>query len=1584
MKPSAKRFSLLGMMLLPIVIGSLMGGEAVLADTPTTSSSDETPTPQPPLQDITIIAAESDGICGLAPDGTVMCWEGYAGYEREGVESVGNVHTLAGGGGHTCALTNDGGVKCWGVNNWGELGNGTATSVSGAVDVLGLDSGVTAITAGFGHSCAVIRGGGVSCWGYNSYGQLGDGTKEDRHTPLSVIGLPETIQSIAAGFGHTCALTSSGGVYCWGNNTYGQLGKGSSGDSTAPTAVSGMQSGITVIAARDHHTCALTSNGGVMCWGENDQGQLGDGTVERRYAPVDVTGLASGVKSLAIGDDFSCALTESGGVKCWGDNRSGQIGDGTNIDRLVTVDVQGLISGVTTITAGSDFACAVTAGGVQCWGENSNLQLSDGAQPDATSPVDVTGLPSKVTAIGAGSDSTCAVMNSGVMCWGKNYSHQLGDGTDVDRGLPITVQDIGSGMQSVAVGGTHTCALSAENRVLCWGANFTGQLGNESIHLYGGPVEPSDLGSGVSAIAAGDSHSCAITTTGGVRCWGENSQGQLGNGIKEDIRTPVDVTGLNNGVKAITAGGDHTCVLTSAGGVQCWGTNYAGILGDGTTEARQIPVDVVGLESGVAAVSTSQYRTCVITEDRRVKCWGGGPLGDGTNDNSIVPVDVIGLTDVTAITTGDAHTCALLRSGGVKCWGSNVYGSLGTGTSGSANTPMDVAGITSGVSALVSGDYHTCALTDSGDVKCWGGNRYGQIGNGAIPDRNTPVAVLANYAVPVYPYIAPTSNGFRPTGPLVPEITTYIPTPLDISTDLGVIGTNLGLAAIASILFAIGAELFTRILAEHEAGLPKPLRPAVEQIHRVQMRLGAWMRKIFRRPTLFDAVKLGGIMLFYGLVFSLLERGWNPFTLTGFYLLFSMTIAYGVVGLSDDIAQWRAARRMGIPATLSVHPTNILLAVGSTTISRGFSMVPGLMFGTPEALVLDESTLDPSKKTMLLRIGSGTLIGIGLVAWLLTIGTTLLQRAALPDWLGILLGGLESLLLLVFTVTLENVFVRILGLPGSMGQALRKWNRWIWGGILLLVIFMFYHFLLNPKGGLASVLEESNVAVFLIIALVFTVIAAGLWFFLHWRERRKAGTKQDHAQMASELVPAPPEKPSKSKRQSAGTIAPAAVIPPMVSTPASSATEEKQPKEKTEPAIEVLPPARAFNTSVERADGEIVQCQQCGKSLRVKTMEKGTIVFSTPEARRGIAWLCQECGFITCEACATNPANPTKSVCPSCGEVGGPFYFPPVETQSIGSTKKPGVISATSAGAPADRTDGRKRKARSGSQLLAILLRFSIVAVGLSFLAFVTIYTTETNTHATQTVAARLTGVSKLKATNRAAEQTRSANATVVSANKTATVISKRSTSTAKAQQTAQVAVNTVESQSQWRIKLSENFNSNRYGWTVGSKSGTLAKRMLSIVYGKYRYEVTAFGSFIWRTRPSGLSNLTDFYLEVEGCQVEGPKTGQFGVAFRETGDAFYLFRIDEQGYYYFGIVDKEEYKDLISWRAHSAIHPGENSHITISAQGSHFFFLINDEFVAEFDNDQLKSGKTSLVVGLDNAGDKAVFEFDNFEVRVP
>jgi alpha-tubulin suppressor-like RCC1 family protein len=435
--------------------------------------------------------------------------------------------------------------------------------------------------------------------------------------------------------------------------------------------------GATQVAAGSDHTCALTIDGGVMCFGLSDMGQTGLGTStgpdicggqsSDEYpcakTPQPVSGLSTGVEKLSAGDETTCALLDTGGVKCWGNNGAGQLGNGD------------------------------ASGPESCEG-------TFGPEPCSTSPVTVVGLG------GVG---------------------ELSD------------------LKDIAVGWGFACALTNAGGVLCWGANYWGQLGNgsatgpevcDTVACSTKPVQVSGLLTGVQQITAGASHACALLLDGSIRCWGLSGSGQLGNNShigpeacyssRDCSPTPVDVPGITF-AKQVSAGANHSCARTATNGVKCWGSNTWGQLGVGVVEGPEDcdalpgflscsddPVDVSGLLMGVAYLNASAGNTeCAVLMTGGVKCWGANnlsQLGIGNNGGpetcstgfkcSTLPMDVMDLSNAETVSSGGAHTCAVTDEGAIKCWGYKFFGATGDNTwspvNAYAHTPVDVIGFAGG------------------------------------------------------------------------------------------------------------------------------------------------------------------------------------------------------------------------------------------------------------------------------------------------------------------------------------------------------------------------------------------------------------------------------------------------------------------------------------------------------------------------------------------------------------------------------------------------------------------------------------------------------------------------------------------------------------------------------------------------------------------------------------------------------------------------------------------------------------------------------------------------------------------------
>ncbi len=381
-------------------------------------------------------------------------------------------------------------------------------------------------------------------------------------------------KSIANGYAHSCAIATDDTAYCWGSNTYGQLGNGLTADSLTPVAVgtSGAMAGKTIkaISSSYFHTCAIASDNNAYCWGYNNAGQLGNGTTNDSSVPVAVntSGALSGktIVAISVGAKFTCVLASDNNAYCWGENLFGQLGNGstTQSSLPVAVTTSGVLSGKTlkTVSSGAYHACAIASdNNAYCWGLSSSGQLGDslflhGSISQSAVPVAVTqsGVLSGKTikAMGAGGLHTCVIASdNNVYCWGRNNEGQLGNGSTTQSASPVAVTTSGmlSGktVTSLAVGKLHSCVIASDTNAYCWGDGSSSQLGNGTTALSSVPVAVTMSGTLAgktpqSISATGNSfHTCIIASDNLAYCWGFNNGGQLGNNSKIDSAVPVIV-----------------------------------------------------------------------------------------------------------------------------------------------------------------------------------------------------------------------------------------------------------------------------------------------------------------------------------------------------------------------------------------------------------------------------------------------------------------------------------------------------------------------------------------------------------------------------------------------------------------------------------------------------------------------------------------------------------------------------------------------------------------------------------------------------------------------------------------------------------------------------------------------------------------------------------------------------------------------------------------------------------------------------------------------------------------------------------
>jgi alpha-tubulin suppressor-like RCC1 family protein len=603
--------------------------------------------------------------CAALTNGQVACWGRLDGDPHEPnrgpaplelMPGLADVVDVAVGHRHGCAVTRAGAVWCWGANRSGEVGDGTEELRRAPVDI-GLGD-VAAIAAHRRQTCALHRDGAVSCWGDLSDESVlrrsrpfpvrwiedavevaigerpcvrhGDGKVEcwswvaldgePFSTPAEVLGLTGPVR-LALGPRRGCALEDGGRVVCWDWPA-----------TASATPIPGYPlaevDAAVELSVADAHTCArLAPDGEIVCWGDNDRGQLGDGLPRVADRPRRVAGLAD-IVELSAGPSRTCARASDGALRCWGEkllptpslpvraeargwsgtpavlDGAGDIDeiDATDVglctrrgDRLVCLDaadVPGDITGVRDLdlplTHG--FGCwAAVDGRVACWGYRGWSHCS-GAPDECRRPHDIAGAAA-IRRVALGDRHGCGVDDQGaVWCWG----HPPGE---TGRSLVMTDQalrvDAPAAMVGVAAGVSHTCAWTAAGELSCWGTNVRGELGDGTTTPRDRPTRVA-LPGPVATVAAGSHFTCALLTDGRAHCWGAGTQGQLGDGTRRDRPTPAPVDGLAD-LADLTAGLAHACARTRTGDVWCWGQGASGQLGQGVEQAHAAPIAVAGL-----------------------------------------------------------------------------------------------------------------------------------------------------------------------------------------------------------------------------------------------------------------------------------------------------------------------------------------------------------------------------------------------------------------------------------------------------------------------------------------------------------------------------------------------------------------------------------------------------------------------------------------------------------------------------------------------------------------------------------------------------------------------------------------------------------------------------------------------------------------------------------------------------------------------------------------------------------------------------------------------------------------------------
>ena len=714
-------------------------------------------------------ATSDDTNCGLTTGNVEYCW-GYNSSDEVGDRTTTNRKiptavnwadvntdsTISAGGQTTCDVRAGGVAYCWGNNTYGQLGNGSTINSSEPTQVLGGYTWQSISTeddtftgANVATTCGITTSGTGYCWGANTYGDVGDGTTTERLVPTAISG-GYTWATISVGFTDVCGVTTSGAGYCWGYNGAGEVGDGTTTQRTSPTAVSGSYTWASIYDSRAT-TCGVTTSGAGYCWGSNTYGQIGDTTTTNRYSPTAVSGSYTW-STIVTGTNISCGVTTSGAGYCWGSNNYGQVGDGTTTDRHSPTSISGSYTWA-SISGDGYASCGVTTAGVgYCWGYNGAGEVGDGTTTQRTSPTAVSGNYI-FSAISTGADYTddtdCGLTTSGLdYCWGYNNNSQIGDETTTSRSAPTAVVWPSTTVTtSIAPGGQTSCTVRYGN-AYCWGNNTYGQIGDGTTTARTAPTLVSGGYTWASISSEFDDNTtddvattCGVTTSGVGYCWGTNKTGQVGDGTTTQRTSPTLVSGGYTWA-SITVGWMSVCGITTSGAGYCWGNNTFGEVGDGTTTQRTTPTLISGGYTW-ASITSGDVFSCGVTTSGTGYCWGWNSfdeLGNGNTTQQDSPAAVSGSYTWSSIYAGGEGSCGVTTAGAGYCWGYNSDGEVGNNSTTATSSPVSVSGSYTW-SKIVTGWKHTCGFTTAGVGYCWGDNTSGEDGDGNTTTVHVPTAV---------------------------------------------------------------------------------------------------------------------------------------------------------------------------------------------------------------------------------------------------------------------------------------------------------------------------------------------------------------------------------------------------------------------------------------------------------------------------------------------------------------------------------------------------------------------------------------------------------------------------------------------------------------------------------------------------------------------------------------------------------------------------------------------------------------------------------------------------------------------------
>lgn len=636
----------------------------------------------------------------------------------------------------------NGTLWAWGSNGDGLLGDGTRINRLNPVQI-GVSNNWFSISTSKSHTLGLKTDGTLWAWGYNGAGGLGDGTDIDQTVPIR-IGTDSNWVSMASGFLFSLGLKADGTLWAWGYNDVGRLGNGNTTNSFIPIQI-GVENNWTAISVGLNHSLALKANGTLWAWGDNSYGQLGDGTTNNSMIPIQI-GNSNNWTSISAGVAHSTALKADGTLWTWGDNSTYELGDGTNIKSLYPIQITNANNWVAISSGGSHNLAIKSDGTLWSWGYNLSGQVGDGTAISKTVPTQI-GVSNNWVSVSGGSVHSLAVQADGsIWSWGYNADGSLGDGTIINKSNPSQIGLSRSELLNVVCGLSHSLALKSDGTLWAWGLNDYGQLGNGSLNSSNTPIQIGTDNNWI-GVSIGSQSSFAIKSNGTLWAWGRNNIGQLGDGTNTDRTLPVQIGASNNWVYIYSSAGASSFGIKSNGTLWAWGDNTNGQLGNGTQIAQNAPMQIGSASSWVKVISGNGH-SLANKADGTLWAWGDnsfGQLGDGTNTNRYSPNQIGSSTNWLGISAvGSSHSFAIKPNGTLWAWGNNANYQLGDGSNLNRNSPTQIGLISSWI-GVSTGNIHAFAQRVNGTLWAWGNNGLGQLGDGTNTNKINPTQIgIAN------------------------------------------------------------------------------------------------------------------------------------------------------------------------------------------------------------------------------------------------------------------------------------------------------------------------------------------------------------------------------------------------------------------------------------------------------------------------------------------------------------------------------------------------------------------------------------------------------------------------------------------------------------------------------------------------------------------------------------------------------------------------------------------------------------------------------------------------------------------------